>query len=75
MLAAVMSKQPLTATTTRVCDLREVKSRTTLSGPTLWRLRKTGRFPEPVRLSPGRVGWREADLLDWLDTRTAAEKP
>jgi len=41
---------------------------TTLSHATLWREIKAGRFPKQVRLSPGRVGWRAADIRRWLDS-------
>jgi prophage regulatory protein len=39
--------------------------------PTLWRMRQRGELPEPLRLSPGRVGWREADIVAWLEARAA----
>lgn len=36
---------------------------------TIWRLRKAGLFPEPIRLSAGRIGWRRSDLEAWLAER------
>jgi prophage regulatory protein len=44
---------------------------TSLSGATIWRLRRQGQFPEPIRLSPGRMGWRRADIEQWLSERQA----
>lgn len=29
-------------------------------------------FPKPIRLSPGRVAWREADVQAWIEARAAA---
>ncbi|MHC5193231.1 helix-turn-helix transcriptional regulator [Pseudomonas frederiksbergensis] len=44
---------------------REVIEVTTLSHATLWREVKKGAFPKPVRISPGRVGWRESAIANW----------
>jgi predicted DNA-binding transcriptional regulator AlpA len=44
---------------------------TSLSGATIWRLRRQGQFPEPIRLSPGRMGWRRTDIEHWLSEREA----
>ncbi len=48
---------------------RELSSRIGLSLATLWRLRRRGDLPEPIRLSPGCVGWRTSVIDDWLTTR------
>ncbi len=40
-----------------------------ISDTTLWRMRQRGEFPEPVRISPGRKGYRLADIAAWLDAR------
>jgi prophage regulatory protein len=39
---------------------------------TLKRMVKDGRMPEPTRLSPRVVGWRESQLESWLASREAA---
>ncbi|HCI2701874.1 AlpA family transcriptional regulator [Pseudomonas aeruginosa] len=39
---------------------------TTLSHATLWREVKAGRFPKPIRLSPGRVGWKASEIARWM---------
>lgn len=44
---------------------QQVKARTGLSRSTVWRLMNTGAFPRPVRISPSRVAWRDADLDAW----------
>jgi predicted DNA-binding transcriptional regulator AlpA len=43
-----------------------------LNSSTVWRLRQRGDFPEPIRLSPGRVGYRRADIERWLQARAEA---
>jgi predicted DNA-binding transcriptional regulator AlpA len=29
-------------------------------------------FPNPIRLSPGRVAWKKADIVAWLEAQPAA---
>ena len=58
----------------RILSNREVVELLGLSAATVWRLRRRGDFPEPISLSPGRVGWRESDLSAWLDHRVGASR-
>ncbi|WP_225441927.1 helix-turn-helix transcriptional regulator [Pseudomonas umsongensis] len=44
---------------------RDVIEATSLSHATLWRAMKKGRFPRPISISPGRVGWRESAIVAW----------
>lgn len=44
-----------------------------LTSVTVWRLRRAGLFPAPLRLSPGRIGWRRSVLDSWLAEREAAK--
>lgn len=40
----------------------------------LWRLRKAGKFPEPLKFGLGkkaRMYWREQDLIDWWNGKYA----
>jgi prophage regulatory protein len=64
-----MSKQSPAGTPTRMIGMPTVKDRVSLSEATIWRLRKKFLFPEPVRLSPGRVAWKESDIENWLAER------
>ena len=62
----------------RVLSWRAVREMTGLSRTTAWRLQRSGAFPRPVRLSPGRVGWREGEIAAWtagLEPRAAAPAP
>ncbi|MEJ0076849.1 MAG: AlpA family phage regulatory protein [Alphaproteobacteria bacterium] len=38
----------------------------------LRRMVKRGAFPEPVRLSPRKLAWRETDIDDWIAAKIAA---
>lgn len=40
-----------------------------ISRATLYRLIRRGEFPAPMRLSPGAVGWRTADVTAFVETR------
>lgn len=57
---------------TRLIDFNEVKHRTgNLSAVTYWRLRRAGKFPEPVAVSANRKAWNEADIDAWVNAKTA----
>jgi prophage regulatory protein len=50
-------------------------ARTTLSRSTLWRLSREGRIPQPIQITPHRIGWREADITAWLNGAMAGAEP
>ncbi len=56
----------------RFLGWRQVQELTGLGRTTAWRLRRTGDFPDPVVLSPGRVAWRERDIAAWNESRDTA---
>ena len=45
----------------------EVQAMTGLARSTVYALVKAGRFPKPLRLGPRAVGWRLADVLEWME--------
>ncbi|MCZ6576511.1 MAG: helix-turn-helix transcriptional regulator [Acidiferrobacterales bacterium] len=53
----------------KVLRTPQVIQLTGLSRTTLWRLERRGQFPARLRLSENSVGWREDEILQWLDTR------
>jgi len=53
----------------RLLKILDVCSRLTIGRTTLYELRTKGDFPEPIRLSPRRVGWRLADIEAWEAAR------
>jgi prophage regulatory protein len=71
-----MTTKPRTETETavphqpdRILRPRQLADRIGLSLATLWRLRRRGDLPEPIRLSPGCVGWRTSVIDAWLAAR------
>ena len=50
------------------CILRvdQVMARSGLSRTSLWRLERRGAFPARRQLSPGAVGWIEAEVEAWI---------
>lgn len=56
----------------RLLPWRDVRARVgDLSRATVWNLRRLGQFPQPVRVSRGRVAWRESDIDAWVASRTS----
>lgn len=53
----------------RYLTWREVTSRLGVSKQSVWRWVAAGRFPAPVRLGPGRVAFRECDIIEWEASR------
>ena len=50
----------------RLLRISDILDTTSLSQATIYRYIKHGDFPKQVRLGPGRVGWREIDVLNWI---------
>ena len=38
----------------------------------LWKFAKNGQFPTPIRVTGGITAWRNADVIKWLESQTAA---
>ncbi|MCF3594182.1 AlpA family transcriptional regulator [Rhodobacteraceae bacterium LMO-12] len=53
----------------RILRRPEVEVRTGLSRSTLYAMMAEGTFPKPVKLGKRAVGWREADIAAWLESR------
>lgn len=53
----------------RILSKRQVKELILYSPQHIARLEKAGSFPLRVQLGPNRVGWVEAEVLDWLNER------
>ena len=51
---------------------KAVVTLTGLSATTVWRLTRRGEFPQPIRLSPGAVGWLDSEIRAWLAQRAAS---
>ena len=50
----------------------EVEQRFSIARSTIYRLMRSGAFPEPIRVGPRAVRWRASDLDAWLASRPYA---
>ena len=48
---------------------KEITIKLGISHTTLWRLRRSGDFPQPIQLSSRRIGWREDEVEEYLKSR------
>ena len=62
----------MSATLPPLLRTKDVLAILRVSKPTLWAWRRAGRFPEPLRLGPNTVAWREADVRRWIEKRATA---
>ena len=53
----------------RILSKPQLKELVLYSPQHVARLEKAGLFPKRVQLGPNRVGWVEAEVLDWLQIR------
>lgn len=53
----------------RILRLPEVVALVGISRSSLYRLAHRGQFPPALRLGPNIVGWREAEVLAWIESR------
>jgi prophage regulatory protein len=51
----------------------DVAARYGTSRPTIWRWTAAGRFPAPVKLSPGCTRWRLSDIEEWEASKEAVQ--
>lgn len=56
----------------RIYRRPEVEALTGLSRSTIYAMMDRGDFPRPVKLTGKAVGWTEAAITDWLNSRPAA---
>lgn len=60
--------------TTRICRLPKVVAMTGLSRSAIYALMAEGRFPLQVNLGPRTVGWVEAEVTGWIESRIAVTR-
>lgn len=51
-----------------------VADRLSIARPTLYRWMKEGRFPKPIRLGGGSVGWLSSEVDQWIADQAAASR-
>ena len=58
----------------RILSKRQLKELILYSPQHVARMEKAGQFPKRVHLGPSRVGWVEAEVLEWLQARLACRE-
>ena len=58
----------------RILSKRQLREMVLYSPQHIARLEKAGTFPKRVQIGPNRVGWVEAEVLDWLQERMDARE-
>ena len=56
----------------RLLTRTEVEARFGIARSTIYRLMRCGKFPEPIKIGPRAVRWRERELEAWLADRPRA---
>jgi prophage regulatory protein len=56
----------------RLIGWPEIQKTIGLSRPQIWRLRRDGNFPSPLKLSQNRVAWKSSEVQSWIDSRERA---
>ena len=56
-------------TSSKILRRPEVEQVVGLSRSTIYAMMTHGAFPQPVKLGARAVGWRESDVLAWLESR------
>ena len=51
----------------RILRRTEVQFMTGLATSTLYAMMEKGEFPKPIKLGRRAVGWRERDIMDWVE--------
>ena len=57
----------------RIIRKPELFSKIGLSDATIWRMERTGRFPQRIQLGGNSVGWFDDEIETWL-ARKAADR-
>jgi prophage regulatory protein len=52
----------------RILQEPDVRRLTGVSRGTRWRWEKDGEFPQRVRLGKNIIGWREHEILQWIQS-------
>lgn len=72
-MTETMERAPAHGAPDRMVSEPERRLITGVSRMSWWRYERAGTAPRRVQLGPNRVAWRLSELLNWIDTRPAAE--
>lgn len=64
--SAGLSIAPAPVAPARLLTLAQVKELTGLSEASIYRLRRAGKFPPPLKIAARRVGWIETEVSAWI---------
>jgi len=53
-----------------ILRLKDIQRRLSLSRSAIYSRMAAGDFPQPIQLGPRAIGWRQADIDAWLESRT-----
>nr|WP_299380154.1 AlpA family phage regulatory protein [uncultured Halomonas sp.] len=68
-----MTPNPITPNNTRQWATdKQLSARFEVSRATVWRWAQSGRFPKPIKLSPGCTRWRASDIEAWETAQEVA---
>lgn len=59
----------------KILKINEVIQKTGLSRVTIWRRETSGDFPVRIQITPGRVGWLEDEVDEWIEARPRLGNP
>lgn len=52
----------------RLNDVKQLAGN--ISRTTIWRMERDGNFPKRVSIGARAVGWRQSEIMRWIETRT-----
>ena len=58
----------------KIIRKRAVEEQTGLSGTTIWREEKAGRFPVRIQITANSVGWYQDEITAWVHERIRGSK-
>ena len=58
----------------KILSKHQLKEMVLYSPQHIARLEKVNKFPKRVQLGANRVGWVEAEVLEWLESKIAARE-
>ncbi len=58
--------------TTRLLTRQQIEEITGLTRSTIYRLMRSGQFPEPIRIGPRAVRWPQSEIEAWIADRPRA---
>jgi predicted DNA-binding transcriptional regulator AlpA len=57
------------STTGRILRFQDLAPFHIKSRPTLWKLIRESGFPVPIRIGPRFLGWKEDEVIAWVESR------